>query len=184
MARALFLDRDGVINEDTGYICKIENFHFVDGVFDLCRTARALDYLLIIVTNQSGIGRGLYTEADFQHLTAWMRARFQAEGAPLTAVYHCPYHPDGVGEYRKQSDWRKPAPGMLFQAASDFALDLSASLIIGDSERDIAAGRAAGLGAAVRFGDPATLQGAADRIFASHAEIGIWLKQFSAGQYK
>jgi len=180
MPRALFLDRDGVINRDAGYTCKIESFHFIDGIFDLCRTAHALGYLLIIVTNQSGIGRGYYTEADFQHLTAWMRARFQAEGAPLTAVYHCPYHPEGVGEYRKQSDWRKPAPGMLLQAAADFALDLSASVIIGDSEHDIAAGRAAGLGAAVRFGDPATTRSAADRIFASHAEISVWLRQLSA----
>lgn len=180
--RALFLDRDGVINADAGYTYRIESFHFIDGIFDLCRAAHALNYLLIIVTNQAGIGRGYYTEADFQYLTAWMKDRFAAEGAPLTAVYHCPYHPDGVGEYRKQSDWRKPAPGMLLQAATDFALDMQASLLVGDSEHDIAAARAAGVGAAVRFGDPATAITAADRTFASHAEISAWLSRFSAGQ--
>ena len=178
--RALFLDRDGVINIDAGYTYRIETFHFVDGVFDLCRMAHALGYLLIIATNQAGIGRGYYTEADFQHLTAWMRDRFAAEGAPLSGVYHCPYHPDGVGEYRKQSDWRKPAPGMLLQAAVDFSLDMPASLLIGDSEHDIAAARAAGLGTAVRFGDPATVISAADRIFATHAGISAWLSRFSA----
>ncbi len=178
--RALFLDRDGVINIDAGYTYKIEEFRFIDGIFDLCRTAHALGYLLIIVTNQAGIGRGYYTESDFQNLTAWMRDRFVAEGAPLAAVYHCPYHPDGVGEYRKQSDWRKPAPGMLLQAAADFALDLSASLLIGDSEHDIVAARTAGLGAAVRLGDKSSTISDADRIFATHAEISAWLPRFSS----
>ncbi len=177
--RALFLDRDGVINADAGYTCKIEEFHFMDGIFDVCRTAHALDYLIIVVTNQAGIGRGYYTETDFQQLTTWMRDRFRAEGAPLAAVYHCPYHPDGVGEYRRQSDWRKPAPGMLLQAAADFTLDMPASLLIGDSEHDITAARAAGLGTAVRFGDPASTISAADRIFATHAEICTWLSRFS-----
>lgn len=173
--RALFLDRDGVINIDAGYTYKIETFHFVDGIFDLCRTAHALGYLLIVATNQSGIGRGYYTEADFQNLTAWMRDQFAAKGAPLAAVYHCPYHPDGIGEYRRLSDWRKPAPGMLLQAAADFSLDLAASLLIGDSEHDIEAARAAGLGASIRFGDPGLIQSAADRVFVTHAEIGQWL---------
>ncbi|MDO9461780.1 MAG: HAD family hydrolase [Alphaproteobacteria bacterium] len=178
--RALFLDRDGVINADDGYTYKIEEFRFIDGIFDLCRAAHALDYLLIVVTNQAGIGRGYYTEDDFQRLTAWMQERFAAEEAPLTAIYHCPYHTDGIGEYRRQSDWRKPAPGMLLQAAEDFALDLPASLLIGDSEHDIVAARRAGLGAAVRFGDPATTPSDADAIFATHAEIRVWLMQFAS----
>lgn len=178
--RALFLDRDGVINLDAGYTYRIDVFRFVDGIFDLCRLAHRLGYLLIVVTNQAGIGRGYYTEADFQTLTAWMRGRFAAEDAPLAAVYHCPYHPDGIGEYRRQSDWRKPAPGMLLQAAADFSLDLAASLLIGDSEHDIEAARAAGLGAAVRLGDPASVISQADVIIASHAEICVWLNQFAA----
>lgn len=176
---ALFLDRDGVINVDAGYTCKIDDFRFIDGVFDLCSAARELGYLLIVVTNQSGIGRGFYTEAEFQHLTAWMRKRFAAEGAPIDAVYHCPYHPDGLGQYRKQSDWRKPAPGMLLQAAKDLDVALARSLLVGDSEHDIVAAQAAGLAAAVRFGDPALVKSDADRVLATHAEITIWLKQFS-----
>ena len=175
MAKALFLDRDGVINADTGYVYRRDQFQFIDGVFDLCRAAHRLDYMLIVATNQSGIGRGYFTEQDYQLLTGWMRDRFVKEGAPLMAVYHCPFHPDGIGEYRKQSDWRKPAPGMLLQAAADFALDMSASLLVGDSEHDIAAARAAGVGKAVRFGDPAMTTSAADKIFASHAEISAWL---------
>ncbi|MEQ1889848.1 MAG: HAD family hydrolase [Alphaproteobacteria bacterium] len=180
MRRALFLDRDGVINADTGYISRIDEIRFIEGIFDLCRTACGLGYLLIIATNQSGIGRGYFTEQDFQKLTGWMRERFAAERAPLAAVYHCPYHPEGIGQYRRQSDWRKPAPGMLLQAAADFSLDLSASLLIGDSEHDILAARAAGLGAAIRFGDPALTISAADAIFATHAESSGWVCQFSA----
>lgn len=180
MSSALFLDRDGVINIDAGYVSDISSFKFIEGIFDLCRLARQLGYLIIVVTNQSGIGRGYFTENDYQTLTEWMRDRFAAEGAPLAAVYHCPYHPDGIGVYRKQSDWRKPAPGMLLQAAADFSLDLSTSLLIGDSEHDIAAARAAGLGAAIRFGSPAATVSAADRIFAAHTEICGWLAQFAA----
>ena len=179
--RALFLDRDGVINSDSGYTYKIEAFHFIDGIFDLCRLARSLGYLTIVATNQSGIGRGYFTEQEYQSLTRWMQDRFIAEGAPLAAVYHCPYHPDGVGEYRRLSDWRKPAPGMLLQAARDFSLDMAASLLIGDSEHDIEAARAAGLGAAIRLADPALVISAADRVFPAHSEIAKWLKGFSAG---
>ncbi|MSP41778.1 MAG: HAD family hydrolase [Alphaproteobacteria bacterium] len=180
MAKALFLDRDGVINSDSGYTCKIEEFHFIDGIFDLCRLASSLGYLTIVATNQSGIGRGYFTEQEYQSLTRWMQDRFAAESAPLAAVYHCPYHPEGVGEYRRQSDWRKPAPGMLLQAARDFSLDLAASLLIGDSEHDIMAARAAGMGAAIRFADPARVISGADRIFAAHSEIAKWLKGFSS----
>lgn len=178
-SRALFLDRDGVINIDAGYTCRIGEFRFIEGIFNLCRAARELGYLLVIATNQSGIGRGYFSEAEFQHLTAWMKERFAAEGAPLAAVYHCPFHPDGKGQYRRQSDWRKPAPGMLLQAAKDLDLDLASSLLVGDSEIDIAAARAAGLAAAVRLGDPALIGSDADRVFATHAEITAWLQHYS-----
>lgn len=182
MAKALFLDRDGVINRDSGYTCRIKDFHFIDGIFDLCRVAQGLGYLTIVATNQSGIGRGYYTEQEYQHLTRWMQDRFAAEGTPLAAVYHCPYHPDGIGEYRRASDWRKPAPGMLLQAARDFALDMTASLLIGDSEHDIEAARAAGLGTAIRFADPGLVLSGADRVFSTHSEIAKWLKGFTTGQ--
>ena len=144
---ALFLDRDGVINVDRHYVCTREQFEFVDGIFDLCGGATRLGYLLIVVTNQAGIGRGLFTEEDFRQLTDWMRGVFRERGAPLTAVYHCPYHPEhGVGEYRKNSDRRKPQPGMILQAAAEFDVDLEQSTLVGDKETDVRAGIAAGVG--------------------------------------
>src|SRR5438128_1203722 len=99
---ALFLDRDGVINIDRGYVYKQEDFEFVDGIFDLCRYATDLDYVLIVVTNQAGIGRGLYSEQDFLDLTDWMCGVFRERGVPLGKVYYCPSHPDhGVGAYKQ-----------------------------------------------------------------------------------
>ncbi len=144
--RALFLDRDGVINEDTGFICRPEEFHILPGVFDGCRAAREAGYLLIVVTNQSGIGRGLYTEADFHRLTRWMCGAFDAAGAALTDVYFAPTHPTlGVGAYRRESDDRKPGAGMLYRARAEHGIDLGVSALIGDRETDIAAAIAAGL---------------------------------------
>lgn len=143
---ALFLDRDGVINVDTGYVHRIEDFRFVPGIFELCRFATARGLPIVVVTNQAGIGRGYYSEADFQRLTHWMKARFLAEGAPLLDVRHCPFHPtEGVGEYRRDADCRKPRPGMLLDAARVHGLCLERSAMIGDTENDMLAARAAGL---------------------------------------
>lgn len=145
--RALFLDRDGVINEDSGYTHRIEEFVFIDGIFDLARAAHQLDMALVVVTNQAGIGRGLYSEQDFQRLTTWMSTRFAEAGAPLARVLHCPYHPtEGVGEYRRESMFRKPGPGMLLQARDELGLDLPRSVLVGDKPSDIEAGRRAGVG--------------------------------------
>ena len=105
---------------------------------------------IVVVTNQSGIARGFYTEEQFAELTAWMRARFAAEGAPLAAVYHCPYHPDAaLARYRCSHPWRKPAPGMILAARDELGLDLVKSTLVGDQWSDIAAARAAGVGRAV-----------------------------------
>jgi D-glycero-D-manno-heptose 1,7-bisphosphate phosphatase len=150
--RALFLDRDGVINVDRGYVCSPEQFELVDGITDLCRHAVGLGYLLIVATNQAGIGRGYYTEADFLALTDWMCDAFRERGAPIAKVYYCPFHPEfGVGEYRRESDCRKPAPGMILHAARDFDLDLRRSVLVGDKESDIQAGVAAGVGCNVLY---------------------------------
>lgn len=147
MRRALFLDRDGVINVDYGYVGRKEDFHFVDGIFELCRAAKAHGYCLFVITNQAGIGRGYYSEQDFQRLTSWMCEVFRAEGAEIDKVYYCPDHPEhGIGEYRKASEFRKPNPGMILQAAREFGLDLPGSILLGDTESDIAAGRAAQVG--------------------------------------
>jgi D-glycero-D-manno-heptose 1,7-bisphosphate phosphatase len=144
--KALFLDRDGVINHEIGYLHKPEDVRFVDGIFPLCRTAQSLGYFLIVVTNQSGIARGLYTEAQFEALMQWMSQQFAEQRVTLTAVFHCPYHPvHGVGEYQRESEDRKPAPGMLLRAARDHDLDLTRSILIGDRCSDIGAANAAGL---------------------------------------
>ena len=143
---ALFLDRDGVINVDHGYVHRIEDFEFIPGIFELCRAARALDHKLVVVTNQAGIARGLYAEPDFHALTAWMKQRFADEGAPLDGVYFCPTHPTaGIGRYRVESEFRKPGPGMLLQAVADLDIDVSHSTIVGDKTSDMQAGAAAGV---------------------------------------
>ena len=144
--KALFLDRDGVINVDRHHVHRIEDFEFLPGIFELCAAAVERGYLLVIITNQAGIGRGYYTEADFHHLTAWMLAAFRQRGIDFARVYHCPYHPTaGVGEYRRESFDRKPNPGMLLKARDELGLDLAGSVLIGDKDSDIEAGRAAGV---------------------------------------
>lgn len=150
--RGLILDRDGVVNHDSGFLHRIEACRFIDGIFDLARVFTARGFVLVIATNQSGIGRGLYGEDDFAALMRWMKAAFAREGAPLAAVYHCPFHPTaGLGDYRRDSDWRKPRPGMLLQAAADLDLDLARSWCIGDRMSDIEAARAAGVGTLVLY---------------------------------
>jgi D-glycero-D-manno-heptose 1,7-bisphosphate phosphatase len=145
--RALFLDRDGVINVDTGFLHRSADCVFVDGIFELASTFAAHGFRLVVVTNQSGIGRGYYSEADFTAFMRWMRGEFARQGVEIDAVYHCPDHPtEGIGRYRRENPWRKPGPGMLLQAAQDLELDLAASWAIGDKTSDVEAARAAGIG--------------------------------------
>jgi D-glycero-D-manno-heptose 1,7-bisphosphate phosphatase len=144
---ALFLDRDGVINVDHGYVHKVEEFEFVDGIFELVAAAQKAGYLVVVVTNQAGIGRGYYTEADFHLLMDWVRAEFVARGGQIDAVYFCPFHPEhGLGDYRQDSEFRKPAPGMLLQAARELGIDLGDSIFVGDNLTDMQAGLGAGVG--------------------------------------
>ena len=146
LERALFLDRDGVINHDAGYTSKPEDFVFIDGIFDLCRAAQRKGYILIVVTNQAGIGRGYYTEKDFLNLTVWMIDQFKSEGIELSDVFFCPFHPEcGVGKYKKDSPNRKPNPGMLLQANTKYGLALDESIMIGDKESDMLAAYRAGI---------------------------------------
>jgi D-glycero-D-manno-heptose 1,7-bisphosphate phosphatase len=144
--RALFLDRDGVLNEEVGYLYRPEDVRWVKGAFNLCRTAMELGYKLIVVTNQSGIARGMYSEADFHSLMEWMRAELEHVQVRVDGVYFCPYHPEhGVGEYRREHEDRKPGAGMLLRAAREHGLDLTQSVMVGDRCSDVAAANAAGL---------------------------------------
>jgi D-glycero-D-manno-heptose 1,7-bisphosphate phosphatase len=145
---ALFLDRDGVINVDRGYVHRPEQFEFVPGIFPLARFwADELRRPIVVVSNQSGIGRGYFDEKTYQELTSSMCERFEAERAPIARVYHCPYHPvHGIGAHRSDHSWRKPNPGMILQAIFDFRLDPARCAIVGDKMSDIEAGAAAGLG--------------------------------------
>jgi len=143
---AVFLDRDGVINREADYVHKVDEFHFIDGVFDACREMSKAGYRLIIVTNQAGIARGYYTEDDFHHLTEWMLDEFRKHGIEIDDVYYCPHHPiHGVGNYRRDCDCRKPAPEMILRAVREHSLDLRRSILVGDKATDIEAGRAAGV---------------------------------------
>jgi D-glycero-D-manno-heptose 1,7-bisphosphate phosphatase len=144
--RALFLDRDGVVNVEVGYLYRTEGVRFVDGIFSLCRTAMKLGYRLIVVTNQAGIARGYYTEADFHTLMDFIQSQLRSEQIELDAVYYCPYHPEhGVGQYKREHEDRKPGTGMLRRGAREFDLSLADSVMIGDRCSDIAAANAAGL---------------------------------------
>lgn len=144
--KAVFLDRDGVINVDHGYVYRKEDFEFVDGIFDVCRYFQEQGYLLIVVTNQSGIARGMYTEAQFQELTQWMVARFAKQGVTITRVYHCPHHPDFGPEEARHCECRKPEPGMINTGLDAYGLSAEHCIMIGDKRGDMEAASAAGIG--------------------------------------
>lgn len=142
MKPALFLDRDGVINVEKNYLHRIDEFEFIDGVFDACRCFSELGFLIVVVTNQAGIARGYYSERDFVKLTDWMLKHFLEQGVNVAAVYHCPHHPEFSGE----CVCRKPNPGMFLKAQRELGIDLSHSILVGDKVSDIQAGNAAGVG--------------------------------------
>jgi D-glycero-D-manno-heptose 1,7-bisphosphate phosphatase len=144
--KAFFLDRDGVINVDHGYVGTPDQFTFIPGVFDACRTIVDHGYHIVIVTNQAGIGRGYYTEKEFQKLSTWMKAQFAEQGIVITDVRFCPHHAEqGLGKYKKECYFRKPNPGMILSAADKHKIDLPSSVLVGDKLSDIEAGRNAGI---------------------------------------
>ena len=147
--KVAFLDRDGVINLDRAYVHKWDEFEFVPGAVEAMRRLREAGYALVVVTNQSGLARGMYSEAEYQALTVAMCAALTQAGADVEAVYHCPHHPKGqVAELAVECDCRKPAPGMILRAAQELGVSLADSFLVGDKPSDIEAARAAGVGRA------------------------------------
>lgn len=145
--KAAFVDRDGVIIADSGFPHRVEDLVFLPGAIEGLQRLQAAGYLLVVITNQSGIARGLYTEADYRRLTQQMQQRLSAAGVQLAAVEFCPHLPDApIARYRLDCDCRKPRPGMLQRAAAALNVDLAASILIGDRATDIQAGRSAGVG--------------------------------------
>ena len=144
MKKGLFLDRDGVINVDYGYVSTKEKFHFQDGIFDVVSIAKQLEYQVIIITNQSGIGRGYYSEENFNHLMTWVKDEFRHKNGGIDAIYFCPHHPIyGKGKYMVNCECRKPKPGMLIKAIKDLNIDPHKSILIGDKVTDTEAGKLA-----------------------------------------
>ncbi len=141
MNKALFLDRDGVINHDKGDIFSNEDFIFNEEIFEICRGYLDKGFLIIVITNQARIAKGIYTEADFLKLTSWMVEQFRNRGILISRVYYCPHHPDFTGP----CSCRKPEPGMLMRAISEFDLDIRECVLLGDKETDLEAGRRAGI---------------------------------------
>lgn len=139
--KAVFLDRDGVINVEKEYLHKWQDFEFLPTVLETCRKINEAGYLIVIITNQSGIARGFYSLGDFDLLTEQMLQEFKEQGINVADVYCCPHHPDYDGD----CDCRKPEPGMILQAVNDFDIDLSQSFLAGDKESDIEAGINAGI---------------------------------------
>jgi D-glycero-D-manno-heptose 1,7-bisphosphate phosphatase len=145
--KCLFLDRDGVINTDIAYAYKPEDIEFVPGIFELCKTLQNKGYLIIIVTNQSGIARRFYSENDFHHLTAWMTQVFAEHGIIITDTFFCPHHPSITGK----CNCRKPAPGMLLEAIKKYPIAPQFSIMVGDKASDMQAADAAGITTRVLF---------------------------------
>jgi len=156
--KALFLDRDGVINKEKHYLYKIDDFEFIDGIFELCKFYQNNGFIIIVITNQSGIARGYYDDKDFTLLTNWMIDEFKKRDIDIAKVYHCPHHPD----FTKECGCRKPDIGLILEAKEEFGLNLHDCVLVGDKISDIDAAKKADIKTAYLFdngGCGATLEG-------------------------
>ena len=179
---AIFLDRDGTINVDHGYVHEIDQFQFIDGVIDAMRELKEMGFALVLVTNQSGIARGMFTEEQFDRLTEWMDWSLADRGVDLDGIYYCPHHPDGsVDAFRQQCDCRKPQPGMLISARDYLHIDMDASYMVGDKLEDMQAASAAGVKhrILVQTGKVITeeARAAADHVIKSLADLPELIKK-------
>lgn len=145
MNKALFLDRDGVININHGHVHTIEKFDFINGIFDLCRFFQNAGYLIFVITNQAGIGKGFYTLQEFKKLNQWMLDVFSNNGINIIKTYFCPHTPEDM------CDCRKPNPGLILEAQKEYNIDLKKSVFIGDKESDMLAGKRANVGTLLHF---------------------------------
>lgn len=144
---ALFLDRDGVLNVDRGYVACVRELEWVEGAMECVRNFKARGWFVFVVTNQTGIALGLYSMANMEAVHTHLLARFAEEGAEIDRIYHCADHPDGtVPAYARENIDRKPGPGMMLRAMADFPVRREASFLIGDKQTDIEAAHAAGVG--------------------------------------
>ena len=159
---AVFLDRDGVINQDNGYVSEVDDFKFIEGVIEACVELQKKGYLLVVITNQSGIARGYFTEKQFNTLTEWMDWSMADRGVDLDGIYYCPHHSEeGQGEFKVDCECRKPKPGMLLNAIEDLNIDIANSILVGDKVSDLQAGIAVGVKSnyLVRTGKEITAEG-------------------------
>lgn len=180
MQPAAFIDRDGVINRELHHVHRIEDFHVLPGVVEGLRMLASAGYRLVVVTNQGGIAKGLYTPEDYELLTQHMRHWFAERGVEFAGVYHCPHHPEGsVARWKLACSCRKPEPGLLLQAANELGLDLARSVIVGDKISDMLAGQRAGVEQLVLVESghalPADTSGLAHRRCADLAEASRFL---------
>ena len=180
MKPAVFLDRDGVINIDHGYVHNEDDFEFIDGVFEATRELKNMGYLLVLVTNQSGIARGKFSEDRFISLTQWMDWNFEDHGVEFDGIYYCPHHAEaGIGDYKQDCDCRKPKPGMFVSARDFLKIDMTNSIMVGDKAEDMMAAQAADVGTKilVRTGKVVTERGEtlADVVLDSIADVPAFL---------
>lgn len=183
MKRAVFLDRDGTINAEVSYIGDPSGIRLEPGAAKGLRRLDRAGFLLVVVSNQSGVARGLHTEDDVRRVNERLRQALAEKGVALDGFYYCPHHPEGVvPEYAKVCDCRKPAPGLLLRAAKDAEIDLGRSYAVGDYTRDLEAGRAAGVRTVlVRTGfgrqseDDAKRLGLADHVADDLAGAAEWI---------
>ncbi len=142
--RAVFLDRDGTINEEVGYLDDLAKLKIIPAAFEAVRLINAAKMKAVVITNQAGVARGLFSEDFVKTANKFLHAEFLKENALIDAFYYCPHHPtEGIGSYRRECDCRKPAAGMLIQAAQEMNIDLTRSYIIGDRYNDMEAGKRA-----------------------------------------
>lgn len=181
MNKAIFLDRDGTLNIDYGYVHEIDNFKFIDGAIDALRELKKMGYMLVLVTNQSGIARGYFSEEQFLQLTEWMDWSLAEQDVDLDGIYYCPHHPEGKGEYKEDCDCRKPKFGMLLQAIKELKIDPTQSIMVGDKVEDLKAGIGAKvkMNVLVRTGKTVTEEGerVADYVLDSIVDLPRILKR-------